>query len=49
MDVSRAKWEGWFYEIRTPYVADVVRIRKQKDLLTLARKEVLVAGAGLNV
>ena len=43
MDVSRAKWEGWLYEMRTSDVDDVVGIMKHKDLLTLSRKEVLVS------
>ena len=32
---------GWLYEMSVSYVVDVVGIRKQQDLLTFARKEVL--------
>ena len=35
--------EGWLYEMRTSDGADVVGIMKWKDLLTFARKEVLVS------
>ena len=37
---------GWLYEMWIPYVVDVVGIRKQQDLLTFARKEVLGDRAG---
>ena len=37
---------GWLYEVRALGVADVVAIMKWKDLLTFARKEVLVSRAG---
>ena len=37
---------GWLYEMRALDGADVVGIRKQQDLLSLSRKEVLVSRAG---
>ena len=46
MALSRAKWEGWLYEMRTSDVADVIAIMKWKDLQSLSRKEVFVSKQG---